>query len=583
LDQSTSSELGGLGRVANVVLSTETIRSGTYSLAASAGEGGDEAFEGRSSVTFKGIDNSFTFGLTSVPEVSRTFGPEWVTNSAGALTERREFDGVTRNTQTALSLAAAQIWGDVSLNASAKISLPRARTDRTGLFFSGLGLSTGQERLISDAPKNGTNYELAGDAETQWNPNFSSKLLAVYNRESPRATGRVERIDANGISTVRLTENNETTQETIIRQQNSLSLSNGLKLEFGVEFAQNRLDADFTNVAGGVTATTTARVREERTEPFISANWQFSPNLHLEASLVAERSTLDVVSTGAKKSRFLFWKPSLIADWKISDATSLEFKIAQDAAQLNFNDFATSVDLAADGQVDFGNRELIPERTLTFQGTLRHRFWGKGSIELIVNYQDVTDFQDLVPVRVFNDAGNIIGRFDGPGNIGSGKRWNIELSGTLPLDRFTAPLGISGMELRYLAHNHASRVNDPVTGRERLQSDTPEFHYSASLRQDFARQKWAWGVGVGWGVESVSYFFNQISRASNNPNVAGFLEFRGVENGKLRLDLSNLTDRVIERDRQFFVDSRASGLASQRFFRDQSSDSRLKITFSSTF
>lgn len=236
-----------------------------------------------------------------------------------------------------------------------------------------------------------------------------------------------------------------------------------------------------------------------------------------------------------------------------------------------------------DGQVDFGNRVLIPERTWTYQATIQQRFWEKGSLELVVNYVDVTDFQDLVPIGVFDTAGNVVGRFDGPGNIGKGKRWNVELSGTVPLDMLTKPIGLTGMEWKFLAHHHGSRVTDPVTGLGRLQSGTPEFHYSTSLRHDLTRQKMVWGVSAGWGVDSFSYFVNQISRSTNRPNIGLFLEYRGLKRGTLRLDASNLSDRAIQRDRLFFVDTRASNLVSQRFFRDQSLDRRIKLSFSSTF
>jgi TonB dependent receptor len=583
IDQASGSDLAGLGRVANVVLKSETTISGTYSAALSAGERGDAAVEGRASVTVQGLRNSLTLGITRIPDVSRTIGPEFVTNATGALTERRVFDGATRSTPTALSAAASQTLGDVKLNGSAKLSLPRSRTERAGQFFNVTGNSPGNENLISRGPASSTELELAGDVEMQWNKEFSSKLLGLYNSANPRSTGRVERIFPAAPSTLRLTENRDSSKETVVRLRNGLAITDKLKLDFGAELARNTLDAAFTDQFGGTTTTSLARVRETRFEPFVSANWSPLPDWKFEFGVIAERSILDVISAGAKKSRFLFWKPRIVADWTVSKNTNVEFKIVREAAQLDFNDFATSVDLGVDGQVDFGNRELIPQRTWTYGITLQQRFWGKGSLELQADYVSVDDVQDLVPVTVFDNAGAVVGRFDGPGNIGKGQYWNIEAEGRIPLDRLTKSVGIKGMELGFVAHHHGSRVTDPVTGKSRLVSGRPEFHYSVNLRHDLSKPKMAWGVSAAWAVDNVSYFINQISRSSNKPNLDMFVEYRGLKSGTLRLDVTNVTDRPFLRDRLFFVDTRATGLVSQRFFRDQRRDSRIKLTFSNTF
>jgi outer membrane receptor protein involved in Fe transport len=583
IDQALGSDLAGLGRVANVVLKSETMVSGTYGAALSAGESGDVAVEGQASVTVKGLSNSLTLGITRIPDVSRTIGPEFVTNIAGVVTERRDFNGVSRSTPTSLSVAAAQTLGDVKVNASAKVSLPRSRSNRVGQFFNSAGTTQGTETLLSRSPASGTEFELAGDVQMQWSKDFSSKLLGLYNSTNPLSSGRVERIFPTGLPSLRLTENRDRSKETVIRLQNGITATDALKFDFGAELALNRLDAAFTDQFGGGTTNSLARVRETRFEPFVSADWSATPDWKFEVGLIVERSILDVTSTGTKKSRFLFWKPRIVANWAVSKNMNLEFKFVREAAQLDFNDFATSVDLGVDGQVDFGNRELIPERTSTYAVTLQQRFWDKGSVELILDYVDVKDLQDLVPVSIFDNAGNIIGRFDGPGNIGQGKRWNVELSGTVPLDRLTKPLGISGMEFKFLAHHHGSQVSDPVTRKSRLQSGVPEYHFSASLRQDLVRQKIAWGLSASWGKDNISYFINQISRNSNKPNLDLFIEYRGLKRGTLRLDVNNLTDRPFLRDRQFFVDTRATGLVSQRFFRDQRRDSRIKLSFSTTF
>jgi hypothetical protein len=437
--------------------------------------------------------------------------------------------------------------------------------------------------LASNSPVSGTEYEIGGDIERPWSDAFSSKLVGLYSLNNVTARGNVTRIGANGVSTGRITENRDRAEEAVLRLQNSYQFHPKLAFEFGGEIARNRLEASFTDRAGTQGTASTVDVRELRFEPFASAKWTATPKLQVEANLIIERSILEVASAGTKESRFIFWKPSLRLDWARSEATKMEFTLAREAAQLDFSDFATSVDLSADGQIDFGNRELIPETTWTASYTLRHSFWQTGSFEFEASFVQVDDFQDLVPVNVLDGAGAVVGRFDGPGNIGDGQRWNLEFQTTLPIYRLIPAAALKGLDVSLLAHYHGSRVSDPVTGQSRLQSGTPEFHFNVSVRQEVGTSKLTWGASISFGQDSQSFFIDQISAASFGGNLDGFVEYSGWKLGKLRLDISNINDSPVKRQRTFFTDMRTSNAISQIFTRDQRRDQRIKVSLSRSF
>ena len=183
--------------------------------------------------------------------------------------------------------------------------------------------------------------------------------------------------------------------------------------------------------------------------------------LESRSRAIAEFSKLTLSGDSIAERSFQFIKPRAIATWTINPQTTLELRAERQVAQLNFNEFATSVDVTVGNQVDAGNADLVPEKTTTFSGLIRHKFLERGSIQFRGDYQLVGDTQDLVPITIRDSNGNITAQFDGTGNIGNSKRWNAELEVTLPLDWLTRPIGFAGIEAKYIGHYHGSKVTDP--------------------------------------------------------------------------------------------------------------------------
>lgn len=259
-----------------------------------------------------------------------------------------------------------------------------------------------------------------------------------------------------------------------------------------------------------------------------------------------------------------------------SRQTSLELQLQRDVARLDFNDFATRVGLANDAQVDAGNTTLAPERKLTASATLRRDFRGRGSVVGRLAYAQVQDTQDLIPIQVRNPDGDVIAVFDGPVNIGSSRRWDIELSSTIPVD------AIPGLEITLLGHVHTSRVTDPVPGRSRDGSGANN-HGNSGVARSMPERKLNWGLQGYWNGPQANDFHNQHAVFERGFRMVAHVEYTGFAMGTLRLDLTNPTDTCGEQNRTFYTGSRASDAVDRQFDRRMRFGRTFMLTFKGSF
>lgn len=250
-------------------------------------------------------------------------------------------------------------------------------------------------------------------------------------------------------------------------------------------------------------------------------------------------------------------------------------------AQLNFNEFATSVDVTVGNQVDAGNADLVPEKTTTLSALIRYKFSDRGSVQFSGDYQLVSDTEDLVPITVRDAGGNITAQFDGTGNIGKSTKWNGELEVTLPLDWLTKPIGFAGIEVRYVGHYHGSRVTDPVTGLDRRVSRRPLWHQDLDIRHDIA------GLGIVYGASfrvqdaNYDYFFNEKRRQQEGTRATIFMEYSKFKLGTIRFQVTDMAG--FQRDRFIYVGTRASGTLEQIVNRERRLDPLLQLSLSGKF
>lgn len=380
--------------------------------------------------------------------------------------------------------------------------------------------------------------------------------------------------------------NRNTPSEAVLRVQNDWSGWQGHAIQLGAEMAYNRLDARFSvanSVAGAVTnfPASNVLVEETRLEPFVSDVWALGTSWKVEAGAIAEFSKLTLSGDSAAARSFVFIKPRAIATWTADQQTTLELRAERQVGQLDFNDFATSVDVTVGNEVDAGNADLVPEKTTTLSALIRHKFMERGSVQFRGEYQLVSDTQDLVPITLRDANGNITAQFDGTGNVGKSTRWNGELEITLPLDWLTTHVGVSGVEARYVGHYHGSRVTDPVTGLNRRMSNRPIWHQQLDIRYDVADLGLAYGASFSVQQANYNYFVNELRRQRDGTATTLFIEYSKFKFGTVRFQVTDLAGS--HRDRFIYNGTRASNTLAQIVNRERSLDPLFQLTLSGKF
>jgi outer membrane receptor protein involved in Fe transport len=582
------SEARGQGQIVNVVRKGGGALSGTYEARLELGERRGVTPFGNASASIKRGKTTFELSAGYFAQFNSFSGTEIERNGQGRLTGRRFEDGKNLFTETNVTGAIKTRQGDFKINLNGKVVREQAREDRVTNLFGVSGSAFALEQLKSRSPSPRMIYEIGGDVEfpvVNW---LTTKLIGLYRTEGNKGRSQVDTVRPGQPIQNFNTRFNNRPRETIARIQNDLNIFKSHAIQFGGEVAFNSLNAQFAaqSTAGGAVTQFPASnvlVKETRFEPFISDVWSVSTAWKIEGGVIAEKSRITVSGDSSARRSFLFWKPRLAATWTVDKLTTVELRAERQVAQLDFNDFATSVDLGAAGQVAAGNADLVPEKTNTYSALIRRKFFERGSIQLLGSYVDVSDTQDLVPIIVRDNNGNITSRFDGAGNIGNSTRWNAELEITLPFDWITKSIGITGMELKYIGHYHDSRVTDPVTGRNRRRSQVPIWHQDFNFRHDIAKAGISWGVDTSVSAGNTEFFIDQIRKFKAGAEIFSFIEYKKFKIGTLRFQVGNVTDVNLTRTRTFFRDTRASGDIIRTFNRNRSRDTRFQLSLAGKF
>jgi hypothetical protein len=579
-------EAQGKGQVVNIVRKRTAKVNGTYEATIVAGTRYGFQPSLNTSATLRSGDTSYEVNFSSHSERLRGFGPEDFKTGSAALVERRLYSGNGGNDEAALGGAIKTRIRGAKLNLNGQVRWDDKFDIRYADYSNAAGERTGKELLRREGPIGDLSYELGGDIEFSAFPKTNTKVVGLYRTGDESSFSSIETARISQPVSLFETRSQNTPTEAVIRLQNDLGGLGRHAVQFGAEMAYNRLDARFivtNSVAGAVTnfPASNVLVQETRFEPFFSDVWTLGPAWKIEAGAIVELSKLTLSGDSTADRSFNFIKPRAIATWTISPQTTLELRAERQVAQLNFNEFATSVDVTVGNQVDAGNADLVPEKTTTLSALIRHKFLDRGSVQFSGDYQLVNDTQDLVPITVRDARGNITAQFDGTGNIGKSTKWNGELEVTLPLDWLTKPIGFAGIEVRYVGHYHGSRVTDPVTGLDRRVSRRPLWHQDLDIRHDIA------GLGIVYGASfrvqdaNYDYFFNEKRRQQEGPRATIFMEYSKFKLGTIRFQVTDMAG--FQRDRFIYVGTRASGTLEQIVNRERRLDPLLQLSLSGKF
>ncbi len=280
------------------------------------------------------------------------------------------------------------------------------------------------------------------------------------------------------------------------------------------------------------------------------------PKVSLEGGIRVEKSTITQTGDTEEERSFTYPKPRISASWSPTDDDQLRFRIEREVGQLNFQDFASEVNLNS-GQQNTGNSQLEPDKTWVYEATYEKRFWDGAAAVLTFRHEDISDVVDLFPREVDVDTDNdgipdstIL--VSGPGNIGDGKNDEISFNLTLPL----ANIGLKGAELKIETEWENSEVTDPLTGEKRRISGQRPDDITVNFRQDLPEQNLTFGLGWFRGWKESYYQENAVENLSLRDYFFSFVEYKPTPTFTLRAELNNLEPFGFNIERQIYAGRR---------------------------
>jgi outer membrane receptor protein involved in Fe transport len=324
--------------------------------------------------------------------------------------------------------------------------------------------------------------------------------------------------------------------ESIASAKFRTALSPTLSLNTGGEADYNWLTADTVFIENGIPVLLPAadvHVTEERGEVFALADWRPRPSLNLVGGLRMEASRLQSFGDFLNDQTFVYAKPRLLLTFSPTPVDQIRLRVEREVGQLNFDNFTASTLNIESGQIRVGNPKLEPQSDWVFEAVAERRFWNGGDLSLTARQYELFDVIDRVPI--YDPAGT----FDAPGNIGSGRKEEVAVGLTLPLER----VGLPGALITAQSTWRWSRVIDPTTGQPRpisaLPPNTSELHFT----QGMPRFKASWGATVVGETSLTNYRFDEIDIDKLRPSLVVWAEYKPHNDLAFRLEGRDANDR----------------------------------------
>jgi len=508
---------------------------------------------GEISTTGKLGGTNLTLSLKNEATRKGHWGPEQVYDGTGALLFTRDefgaYDGDRPRLSAALSRTTAN-GNKWNFNAGAQIQYLTEAVDSVSTRPVG-GLVTERYRFKEEE----RNFDIGGDYELGFGKG-RLKLITLYRFEhSPTVSTFVIDRNVAGRNGDRFKQAADES-ESILRGEYSWRTAGGTDWQVAVEGAYNTLDVDaefaslqadgsFLPIVFGGEQT---KVEEKRGEASLTWGRSLASNLTAQLNLAAEYSELTSSGPGGLTRSFIRPKGKLAFAWKVGEKTTINWHIQRRVDQLNFYDFASSVDVA-NSQGNEGNGQLVPpvvNRTeLEFVQDMGR--WGNASVAFAYAYaQDLVDQIPLSPTT------------EGRGNLPPANLYRISSKATLLLD----PLGWKGARINSDITWRRNRVRDPLTGLWRDQSFGQDYVVDLSLRHDIPGSNLAWGAGYFDERYAPGLRLDAIEKEYTvGPFVTAYIEHKDVAGFTVKLSYRNLAGMKDGFDRTVFVDRRDSPIA----------------------
>ncbi|MGF1464243.1 MAG: TonB-dependent receptor plug domain-containing protein [Maricaulaceae bacterium] len=576
LGQSGASDVRGQTKIANVVLSAAESVSGAYQLATQYTNADDRlTWEGDIALSAELLGWTTNLSLERSTFAQRRVGPEDTILPDGTLlvsideTDQRS----EREWSGAIDLSRDLGLGRIQLNGSGfGFQFDRTQNEIVNVP-DGLGGLIPDNVIQFVRIDRETGFELGGDYERPLSTDLSFKIIALqtlnfFTGSSINSSFGLDTV----LDSTSTFLSSDTAGESILQGKFNWRAGDSHAVEIGLEGAYNFLSSTVGLSVDGVETPLPAsdtRVAEARGKLFAADVWQIASDLTLESGFQLEVSRIAQAGEGGLTRIFVFPKPSANLTWNATSQDQFRLEVARQVSQLNFGDFVSSVSLTTD-QINFGNPDLEPERFWSVN-TIYERQLGRAGLVSINGFIEFfQDVEDQIPL--LDD--------DAPGNIGNGRRFGVALEGETPLSF----IGLENFRVEWDFVVDDTRVIDPVTFQPRRFNSFAEASAFIEWRHDLPDLGFSWGGDWFWRPPDIVF---RIDEEEVGPRGTGdvdlFFETTRLPFVTLRFDAENLGNVVDERDRFFFLDTRASGIVTDIDTRDRRNGRRFTLSVRGTF
>nr|WP_314467232.1 TonB-dependent receptor [uncultured Novosphingobium sp.] len=419
---------------------------------------------------------------------------------------------------------------------------------REGEDGSGSSGAPSAERLI-DYGETSTSGEFGADWTRPLGADWNTKLvgLARIERASVDEDYRQDTFRS-------LSEQDQKPLELVARTTVSREGSHVLRPEFGAEVAYNRLASQlaYGEDAGSGTmvpvdlTNADTRVTELRGEAFANANLRLSGNLEAEAGLAVEFSRIRVTGDSNQSQSLSYLKPSGALVWSPGKSTQVRLGWRRTVDQLDFSDFAASVN-QADGRPLGGNARLRPARISRALLRIDHR-WGKGGAIAVEAFHQ--RHQGMLGYILLPSGDQALG------TLGNARQWGATAQASLPLSAV-----LPGARLTLDGTWRKTRLRDPITGRDRRIDDLAPRALTAEFRHDLPHLRSSWGVSYTVSERYDIYYVDEHLTSNNGEEWGAYVETTALAGVKLSLKASAIGGVHSNRLRRFHSPTRAYPLS----------------------
>ncbi|MBL8774230.1 MAG: TonB-dependent receptor [Phenylobacterium sp.] len=342
------------------------------------------------------------------------------------------------------------------------------------------------------------------------------------------------------------------TAETVGRIQFNVTPSAALKVEVGAEGAYNYLNSETSLSQNGRPVPLPAGdvvVEELRGEAILRASWRINPRLIVEAGARHEVSRVTSEGDVQLEKSLSFLKPRAAVTWNPDALTQVRLRVEREVGQLNFDDFVASPQVASTGVVVAGNPDLTPQQAWVYEAALERRFWKDGAVVLTARRYDLTDVVDRIPI--VGPTGAILA--DAPGNIGSGRKNEVALGLTMPLDR----LGLRAAQIKGQVTWRDTRVLDPLTVSNREISTLHPVDWEAHFSHAVPAWRMTWGLDLLGGIRERVFRLTEIETKKISPYLILYTDIRLRPDLSLRIEANGINMRAAKRIREVYTGPRS--------------------------